>query len=220
MHGEESSTPFRAHARPARWPGLRRDWLLILAASLACAATQAAPQANSAGASSQAGPSGFAGAGACDSCHESESKDFAASPHSKMASMPGASGLTCESCHGPGQAHVAGGGIAGNIFNPAKASAREGNALCLKCHSGQRGPFVYEHPAMKTEGCMACHAAHGSQNPQMLKMADVNALCNQCHSAVSAAGAHGAGVASSPSKPCIDCHVGVHGSNLNAAFLR
>jgi DmsE family decaheme c-type cytochrome len=235
-----------------------------------------------------------------------------------MTEMHGSNGATCENCHGAGKAHVEGGGDVSKIFNPSKASAKEIDATCLKCHSSahpdfersphakanvgcsschsihksgepehllrasqpmlcfqchtdvkpqfdmpthhkvneglikcsdchdvhgtfeksnlrsrndsnlictkchaeMRGPFVYEHTPIKGEGCMGCHTPHGSQNARMLNMPNINVLCNQCHSPVAAGTVHGMNAGSSELTPCTDCHTLIHGSNMNAAFLR
>ncbi len=94
------------------------------------------------------------------------------------------------------------------------------NAVCTKCHSETRGPFVYEHAPVKAEWCMACHTPHGSQNARLLNVPNVNQLCNQCHSNVSADNVHGMGKGSQELAPCTSCHTYIHGSNINAAFLR
>jgi predicted CXXCH cytochrome family protein len=53
------------------------------------------------------------------------------------------------------------------------------NESCIRCHAAQRGPFVFEHEAMR-DGCTSCHASHGSVNEKMLKIRDSN-LCLRCH---------------------------------------
>jgi predicted CXXCH cytochrome family protein len=78
--------------------------------------------------------------------------------------------LTCIQCHPPhkGLAH-AGGSTA--------LMAQEEN--CLKCHPAQRGPFVFEHAALR-EGCTTCHSPHGTINAKMLTVRNAN-LCLKCH---------------------------------------
>src|ERR1051326_3308049 len=34
---------------------------------------------------------------------------------------------------------------------------------CLKCHTDKRGPFVYEHPPVRIEGCETCHYPYRSE---------------------------------------------------------
>src|SRR5437773_4264038 len=41
----------------------------------------------------------------------------------------------CEACHGPGKAHVDGGGDKTKIFTFKNASAQEISARCLGCHT-------------------------------------------------------------------------------------
>jgi DmsE family decaheme c-type cytochrome len=264
------------------------------------------------------GASGYVGSDTCITCHAEIGKNFANNPHSKLALMHSGKGITCESCHGPGQAHVEGGGDITKIFLPSKASAKETDATCLgcharvhpnfersphakaglscischsvhapqseqallklpqpalcftchtdvkgafnmpfhhpvlegtvkcsdchdvhgtfqgnqlrstadqnvvcvKCHTDVRGPFVYEHAVVKGEGCLACHTPHGSQNARLLNMPSINTLCNQCHSVVSGDTIHGMNAGSQELTPCITCHTMIHGSNLNAAFLK
>ncbi len=103
--------------------------------------------------------------------------------------------------------------------NNLRATADQ-NRICTKCHADTRGPYVYEHAAVKAEGCLGCHSPHGSQNARMLNMPSVNTLCNQCHSRVANATIHGMGAGSDELAPCTDCHTFIHGSNINAAFLR
>ena len=103
--------------------------------------------------------------------------------------------------------------------NNLKVTADQ-NMICTKCHAEVRGPWVFEHAAVKGEGCMACHTPHGSQNPRLLNVANINQLCNQCHSPVSASTVHGMNAGSADRPPCINCHTMIHGSNINPAFIR
>jgi len=52
-------------------------------------------------------PAGFAGADTCLVCHEAEGNSIKSSPHGNVTNVKSPmGGLGCESCHGPGQAHV------------------------------------------------------------------------------------------------------------------
>ena len=142
----------------------------------------------------------------CFQCHSDQRAQFDMPFHHKVNE-----GLVkCSDCHD----------VHGTFGNNNLKSTADQNMICTKCHAEVRGPFVYEHAAVKAEGCMACHTPHGSQNPRLLNMPSVNALCNQCHSPVSAATVHGMNAGSAELAPCLDCHTFIHGSNLNAAFLK
>ena len=49
--------------------------------------------------------------------------------------------MTCESCHGPGKAHVDGGGDASKIFQFTKATPKQVEQKCLSCHVGEHPNF-------------------------------------------------------------------------------
>jgi len=53
------------------------------------------------------------------------------------------------------------------------------NETCFQCHTAQRGPFVFEHRALR-EGCITCHSPHGSVNQRMLTERN-QTLCLKCH---------------------------------------
>jgi DmsE family decaheme c-type cytochrome len=118
--------------------------------------------------------------------------------------------VKCSDCHD----------VHGTFGNNNIKSTADQNAICTKCHTETRGPFVYEHAAVKAEGCLGCHTPHGSQNARLLNMPSINTLCNQCHSPVAAGTVHSMGAGSAEITPCIDCHTMIHGSNINPAFLR
>ena len=142
----------------------------------------------------------------CFQCHADQKAQFNMPFHHQVNE-----GLVkCSDCHDP---H-------GTFGNSNLRSTADQSAICTKCHTDVRGPFVYEHAPVKAEGCTSCHSPHGSENARLLNMPNVNVLCNQCHSAVAAGTIHGQGQGSSDSVPCTSCHTYIHGSNMNAAFLR
>ena len=142
----------------------------------------------------------------CFQCHADVKPAFDMPFHHKVNE-----GLVqCSDCH---DTH-------GTFGNNNIKSTVDQNMICTKCHTETRGPFVYEHAAVKAEGCLGCHTPHGSQNARLLNMANINTLCNQCHSPVASATVHGMSAGSSELTPCTSCHTYIHGSNVNPAFLR
>lgn len=136
--------------------------------------------------------------------------------------------MACTDCHNP---HGA--------FNPTwRAGIRPrmvsesfgDDEACLKCHTDKRGPFVYEHPPVRIEGCEACNFPHGGPNPRLLRRPAVFTMCLECHNGVAGFGKSGFGdpapVASfhrfqDPRfQNCVTCHVRIHGSNVDRRFQR
>ncbi len=100
---------------------------------------------------------------------------------------------------------------------------------CFKCHVNQRGPFAFEHAALRVDGCESCHLPHGSANARLMKRPQVFTLCLECHNGVGTFGRDGDGVALPSSshnmndpryQNCTACHIKIHGSNADARFLR
>jgi predicted CXXCH cytochrome family protein len=78
--------------------------------------------------------------------------------------------MSCSDCHNPHK----GDAIHGGMFTAPSESDS-----CGKCHIAQRGPFVFEHEAVR-EGCTTCHKVHGSVNQKMLTERN-QTLCLKCH---------------------------------------
>lgn len=166
-----------------RW-GLRACWIPILSAGLLSAAQMcAAAPKDKAGApqAQQAAAGDFVGAEVCATCHEDVAKGFAGNPHSKLAEEHGKSGVTCESCHGPGRAHVESGGDKAKIFDAATAPAKEADEKCLGCHQGQHANFERSAHAGGNVSCVGCHSIHAGADKEHLLKAAEPTLCYQCH---------------------------------------
>ena len=142
----------------------------------------------------------------CFQCHSDTKPAFNMPFHHKVNEGL----ITCSDCHD----------VHGTFGANNLKSTADQNAICTKCHTETRGPFVYEHVAVKAEGCLGCHTPHGSQNARLLNMPAIAPLCNQCHSGVANNTVHGMGAGSSETITCTNCHTNIHGSNMNAAFLR
>lgn len=119
--------------------------------------------------------------------------------------------MECVSCHDP---HA---GSSRSLLGGFKQQE------CIDCHQDKGGPFVFEHAASRVEGCTACHEPHGSPNRHLLVLQRTGELCFSCHATVPQF--H---LGFNPSAPprfgldtqCTNCHSSIHGSNLDAHFLR
>lgn len=108
-------------------------------------------------------------------------------------------------------------------------TSADGEQPCLRCHVDKRGPFAFEHPAVRAEGCESCHSPHGSMNPRLLRRPAVFTLCLECHSGAGNFGRQGDGIKLQSGshnmndpryRNCTTCHVRIHGSNADPLFLR
>ena len=121
--------------------------------------------------------------------------------------------IQCSDCHNP---H---GGFLGKQLRSAPAR----DAVCFTCHVDKQGPFVFEHQAIKTEGCETCHSPHGSPNPRLLKTSNLNILCLKCHTASSFSSASGTPDFHNQAaqyQACTMCHTQIHGSNFDRHLLK
>ena len=116
--------------------------------------------------------------------------------------------LKCTDCHNP---H---GRLTAHELRAVSTEA------CYACHVEKRGPFVFEHAAVRVEGCTACHVPHGSTNAFRLKRRQERQLCLECHVAPEATGVPHPRGNFQASSECTLCHVGIHGSNHQRQFLR
>jgi DmsE family decaheme c-type cytochrome len=135
--------------------------------------------------------------------------------------------IQCTDCHNP---HGASAPTWRAAVRPRMVDQAQANEEpCLKCHIDKRGPFVYEHAAVRVEGCETCHSPHGSLNPRMLKRPTVYTTCLECHNGRPNFGLDSQGVPEQTpthnmSDPryqnCTTCHVRIHGSNADGRFFR
>src|SRR3954468_22071275 len=89
--------------------------------------------------------------------------------------------MSCSDCHEPHKG-IAAKGAPTNIQQTLKAGGLaflSRNETCFECHTQQRGPFVYEHEAVR-QGCITCHSPHGSVNQRLLNERNAT-LCIKCH---------------------------------------
>jgi DmsE family decaheme c-type cytochrome len=159
----------------------------------------------------------------CYSCHSSIRAQF--SMPFKHRVNEGA--IQCTDCHNPHGGFAATWRMAQNPQMMDRAGGNE--EPCLKCHADKRGPFVFEHAAVRVDGCEICHNPHGSTNPKLLTRPVVFTVCLECHNGAGNFGRHGTGIVTQDSshnmadpryQNCTTCHVRIHGSNADANFLR
>ncbi|HUD73326.1 MAG TPA: hypothetical protein VMQ62_15320, partial [Dongiaceae bacterium] len=85
----------------------------------------------------------YAAPGACGECHEEEAAALAKTKHGQTKAANWDAATSCETCHGPGGAHVDAGGTKETIRNPDHMTAAEINATCLSCHErGDRSHWM------------------------------------------------------------------------------
>ncbi|MBI5241683.1 MAG: DmsE family decaheme c-type cytochrome [Elusimicrobia bacterium] len=128
------------------------------------------------------------GAATCAGCHEKQAASLKSTAHGarleKVKGVPFEK--SCETCHGAGGAHAAGGDAAA-IFNPGKAAGEKASETCLTCHSSDRNRMFWEGSAHAGKGnsCVSCHKVHGG-NDLLLKKAAEKDVCFSCHPDVKA----------------------------------
>jgi predicted CXXCH cytochrome family protein len=146
----------------------------------------------------------------CFQCHLDVKAQF-----SLPFSHPVLSGkMTCSECHDPHK---------GSVMKGGGTSLDGKNSTCVKCHSAQAGPFVFEHEATR-EGCIVCHTPHGSPNQKMLTERN-STLCLKCHFQDQigtpanqlriGSSAHNTARMSRGTCWTVGCHEGFHGSNTD-----
>jgi DmsE family decaheme c-type cytochrome len=158
----------------------------------------------------------------CYGCHANIRAQFEMPSHHRVNE----GFMQCTDCHNPHGSFAA---LSGNNLHPSLMDrAFDTDPPCLKCHVDKRGPFVYEHPSVRVEGCQACHNPHGSTNAKLLTRPVVFTLCLECHNG-GGTGTRNAGVDIQTARhnllnpkfqKCTTCHVKIHGSNADQYFLR
>jgi len=150
----------------------------------------------------------YVGAETCATCHDEKHKDFAKTAHARLEGESSWKNkvVGCESCHGPGKAHVEAGGDKTKIRTFEGETSKQISDSCLKCHAGREEHSNYmrgEH-WRNDVGCTDCHSSHGQpkganeaasntlvsranaekpgfENTKMLRGGSEQQLCLSCH---------------------------------------
>ena len=161
----------RALVSPATLLGLG----LLLGIASAAATQSPSPEAPAVQA--PAAEPGYVGMDACVACHEDAAKWSNRTPHA--GNIQG-----CEGCHGPGQAHVDGGGDKTKIRIFKTLSAVDSSAICMECHNkGDQKHWMGSTHDSRGISCVACHDPHpkGEVVPEALLSKPQMVLCTSCH---------------------------------------
>jgi DmsE family decaheme c-type cytochrome len=168
-------------------------WLVVVSVSATPQASQAPPPAAPVTAPStpvektppanmQAG--GFVGDDTCLTCHEDQRKGYGGSPHARaMDPRSPAANKGCESCHGPGQAHVDAGGGVETIKSPKRMKPAEISELCATCHNRtNHSEWDGSKHDSRNISCATCHSVHSPKAEKgQLKTEKITETCVQCH---------------------------------------
>ncbi len=141
----------------------------------------------------------------CFTCHLDKKMEFRLPYHHPVLEGH----MSCADCHN----------LHGVDAKPWTATSMEDvNEVCFKCHKDKRGPFVFQHDALR-EGCTACHQAHGSVNEKQLVARDWN-LCLRCHIQPNFPTLGNRTHTEIPQGSCWSstCHSQPHGSNFDKHF--
>ena len=170
----------------------------VAAALVGVVMTIALPESSSA----QGDDDAYVGSETCAECHDVEWDAFARSIHFQTNTTGEWESRACESCHGPGLAHVDAGGDAPMMFGASDlSSASEKTDQCLTCHEARETTFRFrsaDHPKGRVD-CASCHEVHAetptdwllepfeaARDDALAKVAGHKA-CLECHQEVRAA---------------------------------
>jgi DmsE family decaheme c-type cytochrome len=140
-------------------------------------------------------PSLYVGEETCKTCHEDMPskgfyKAYEDSPHfaTTLDTKKGPEWHGCEACHGPGKAHVEGGGDKTKIFTFKGASTAQISARCLDCHQygEEHSNFARSAHLQNNVACTDCHDPHHAKESQFLLIKAQPELCYACHAKMKA----------------------------------
>jgi DmsE family decaheme c-type cytochrome len=128
-------------------------------------------------------PPGYAGSDTCELCHTDQVNSLKGTQHgqAKNPRTP-AAGHGCESCHGPGQAHVDD-DAKGKIAKFKEMKPAEVSQTCLTCHNrAEHAGWDASAHAARNLSCTTCHSVHSPKSPQsQLNKPTQTAVCATCH---------------------------------------
>ncbi len=126
----------------------------------------------------------YVGQATCLTCHDTQ--DYKGTAHGLVTNPKSpASTHGCESCHGPGKAHVDSGGEASKIIDLAALSPQRASEACVACHDRKtHALWAGSQHDQRNVSCLSCHSVHSPKGPSQLKAASEAMLCATCHKSV------------------------------------
>jgi predicted CXXCH cytochrome family protein len=117
-------------------------------------------------------PGDYVGADACIACHPAHGDAFLKTVHATAAPKDAKYGTGCESCHGPGKAHIDGIEAAAGDDTKIAAAKKlifgfhgkpdENSGRCMTCHVTAHDQSLFDRSEHKLHAvaCQSCHSAH------------------------------------------------------------
>ncbi|HET9712667.1 MAG TPA: cytochrome c3 family protein, partial [Pyrinomonadaceae bacterium] len=148
----------------------------------------------------------YVGSEACKDCHEDQFKAFSHTSHAQLGKIGSWKEKVtgCESCHGPGRAHIEEGDPK-KIISFKNKPSKQISETCLGCHAGkeEHNNFRRGEHWRNDIGCADCHASHTLETGRQLATSNVF---------ISSTNAQKPGIASvkllknSEPQLCLSCH--------------
>jgi DmsE family decaheme c-type cytochrome len=137
------------------------------------------------GAPAQTAPqAGYVGEDTCLTCHSGQDNVKSTAHGRTINPRTPYSQHGCESCHGPGQAHVDDENK-GHMKKFGRMAAAEVSETCLTCHTRTKHAlWEGSQHDNRNLGCTTCHSVHDPKSAQaQLRAKDEMSLCSTCHRA-------------------------------------
>jgi len=120
----------------------------------------------------------------CAVCHEDLAKAFDKNPHTVLEKSPKFNlKNSCESCHGPGEAHASNAGDKTKIISFRGDAKKIYSQQCLTCHKDSHEINGYAGSLHAKSGlaCSDCHGVHQAARMTRLLKEPESTLCMSCH---------------------------------------
>lgn len=155
-------------------------WLAAFGGSRASAGPAASPTATQ---SSQTQPVTNVGEATCLTCHDDQKGGYHGSRHHRAADpRTPAARQGCESCHGPGSAHIDD-PSANQLVRFTGAQPLAENAACTSCHNrGDHALWDGSQHESRDLTCATCHSVHDPKSDAaQLTARTEQDVCASCH---------------------------------------